>query len=98
MGFESHVERELTKSKSGLVFGSDYWFSNGLKTDSYDNARLIKDTLDESDSFGPCRIIRLENDEFLIEFGTYKQFFDGNKEDYEKYKSNFFEYGRYGKR
>lgn len=94
MGLESHVDRELQRAKTGLVRGEDYWFYDGLRTDSITSALLIKKTLDESGEFGPSRIIDWDEDKadmggFTIEFGMFRSFFNGSDKEYEKYCDEF---------
>jgi len=95
MGLESHVDRELARSKTGLVRGEDYWFYDGLRTETLDVAVLIKKTLDESGEFGPARIIDWDKHDkadmggFTVEFGMFRSFFNGTDKEYEKYCDEF---------
>ena len=95
MGFESHVDRELQRAASGLVRGEDYWFYDGLRTETKEVAEKIVELLDESGEFGPARVIdwsehdRADMGGFTIEFGMFLSFFNGSVKEYNKYCDDF---------
>jgi hypothetical protein len=52
MGLESHIRRVIEdEPASGLHFGFDYWFENGLTCKDALTAEKVMELLDESNQF-----------------------------------------------
>jgi len=58
MGLESHITQVLeNEPASGLRFGYDYWFYDGLTCKDRDTAERVVEQLYESDQFGYMSIV-----------------------------------------
>ena len=76
MGLESHITQVIDESDSN-VYPTDYWFENGLKTDSIITAKSICSILNASGEFGEATIKELEYDLYAIRFGRHRSFLEG---------------------
>lgn len=94
MGLESQVQEVLRENDPTIVYGSDYWFDNGLRINMNLErnerdliAESIMSILDESGEFGPTRC---NEDSTLIEFGKHESLFSDSFEEYVEYCNDFW--------
>lgn len=79
MGLESHIHRVLDR-ETELTFGHDYWFFDGLRTETLEIAEEIARVLDKSGEFGETEIVNLGDENTFgmdggarIRFGVWKK-------------------------
>ena len=79
MGLESHIRQVVENEPAcGLIFGTHYWFENGLVVPNSLNAEKLMEILDESGEFGPTRCTPRGHD-MIIEFGLHESNYMGGK-------------------
>jgi hypothetical protein len=93
MGLESRIRQVIENEPAcGLIFGTHYWFDNGLIIPNHMNAEKLMEILDESGEFGPTRL-NFRGDDAIIEFGIHESCYKGGKStlsEYAEYCNSFW--------
>lgn len=87
MGLESHIRSSMERAASGMVYGEDYWFEDGLTLATKDAAEKMAALLDESGEFGPTTVIEVptpayvttREKTFKIEFDIHPMWHPGRE-------------------